>query len=217
MLLQTTTPEVELGLLLLVVALVGLVSYWVYRDADARGMDDAGYWGAAVGVAFVVGLILGGLVAVAVYLSSRPDGYEGGQAPFEDLTEGTADEEQDPAHVDLPPVPELTAERLESASPTALRGYARRYDELDATGDPEQLRAALAALVERGEAAEKLGTVREADEAEPPSPGEVDDTRRHLGRPELRTDGEETASGTVNADGDHDESADDPEFEWVES
>jgi len=212
MLLQTTTLEVELGLLLLVVALVGLVSYWVYRDADARGMDDAGYWGAAVGVAFAVGLIVGGLVAVAVYLSSRPEEYEGGQAPFEDLT-GDADDGEDPAHADLPPVPELSAERVENASPTALRGYARRYDELDATADPERLRAALAELVERGEAAETLGTVQEARE-ERPSSGETGDTRRHLGQPELRTGSETTARERVEPEAD-DESAD-AEFEWVE-
>lgn len=214
MLLQTTTREVELGLLLLVVALVGLVSYWVYRDADARGMDDAGYWGAAVGVAFVVGLIVGGLVAVAVYRSSRPDGYEGGQAPFDDLSTD-ADERADRAHADLPPVPELTAERVEAASPTALRGYARRYDELDATADPERLRAALRSLVERGEAADVLGTVSDHEPAEP-SPGETDDTRRHLGRPRLQRDGEAAAQqGRDSAASEA--SADEGGFEWVES
>lgn len=214
MLLQTATREVELGLLLLVVALVGLVSYWVYRDADARGMADAAYWGAAVGVAFVVGLVVGGLVAVAVYRSSRPEGYEGGQAPFEDLT-ADAEEIQDPAHADLPPVPELTAERVEGGSPTALRGYARRYDELDATADPERLRAALTDLLARGEAAETLGTVEEAA-AEPSSPGAADDSRRHLGGPELRPDGEATAERGVESATNDDEPAAGPEFEWVE-
>ena len=211
MLLQTTTRELELGLLLLVVALVGLVSYWVYRDADARGMDDAGYWGAAVGVAFVVGLIVGGLVAVAVYRSSRPEGYEGGQDPFDDLAEAEAGEAQDPAHADLPPAPELTAEGVANASPTALRGYARRYDELDATAEPETLRAALRALVDRGEAEAVLGTVR--DGTDEPSPGEADDTRRHLGRPELRTDG--TASAQESAP-EHEEAAEAQGFEWVD-
>lgn len=214
MLLQTSTRELELGLLLLVVALVGLVSYWVYRDADARGMADAAYWGAAVGVAFVLGLVVGGLVAVAVYRSSRPEAYEGGHAPFEDLT-ADADETQDPAHADLPSVPALTTERAESASPTVLRGYARRYDELDATADPERLRAALTELLARGEAAETLGTGQE-EAAEPTAPGAVDDSRRHLGRPEPRPSGETTARQGVEPAANDDEPAADPAFEWVE-
>lgn len=217
MLLQTATRELELGLLLLVVALVGLVSYWVYRDADARGMADAGYWGAAVGVAFVVGLIVGGLVAVAVYRSSRPDGYEGGQDPFADLT-ADDDEQPDRAHADLPPVPGLTVERVERASPTTLRGYARRYDDVNAAGDPEQLRTALRELVERGEAAETLGTGGE-EPAEPPAPGEAADTRRHVGRPQAQKGGGTTAMPEESDDEPADAngaSGDDPEFQWVE-
>ena len=241
MLLQTTTRELELGLLLLVVALVALVGYWVYRDADARGMDDAGYWGAAVGVAFAVGLVIGGLVAVAVYLSTRPEEYNGGEAPFDDLQHDD-DSETDPAHADLPPVPELTAVRVESASPTVLRGYARRYDDLDATGDPEALRAALQELVERGEAAETLGTEPDEDEVSTADSGSVGDMRRHLGRPQLSSEGvdevgaEETTehgpatepeasdkhASAVNDDGNGDNDSDDNDatagsFEWVEN
>lgn len=54
---------------MLVLVGVGLVSYWVYRDAAAREMDDAPYWGTAVGVASVIGVVVGGIVAVGVYLS----------------------------------------------------------------------------------------------------------------------------------------------------
>lgn len=39
MLLQTVSRGWELSLLLFVIAGVGLVSYWVYRDAAARGFE----------------------------------------------------------------------------------------------------------------------------------------------------------------------------------
>lgn len=237
MLLQTATRELELGLLLLTLALVGLVSYWVYRDAEARGMPDAAYWGAAVGVAFVVGLIVGGVVAVGVYLSTRPEAYEGAQEPFSraDPDEPRADSsqpDQDPAHADLPPAPTLTESRVERASDTAIRGYARRYDDLDATADPDRLRAALRDLVERG-AAEKLVTTTATGESDEPAAGSSEDTRRHVGRPaihaeETATEDGATADGGESAEsgdpGTDDFSTDDPgtgderaEFEWVTS
>jgi hypothetical protein len=202
MLLQTDPGGWQFGLLVLVLVGVGLVSYWVYRDAAARGMDDAPYWGAAVGVASVIGVIVGGIVAVGVYLSARSEAYEDGERPFDALwgDEGVPDRERsatDPAHADLPPVPELTAERVADASETTLRGYARRYDRLDATGDPEGIRAALLDLVEADDT-DRLGeTVPEAGaEAGPsgrdsPVPDTDADHRRHLGRPRLRS--EETA------------------------
>lgn len=208
MLLQTVSRGWELSLLVLVLAGVGLVSYWVYRDADARGMADAPYWGAAVGVAFVIGVIVGGIVAVGVYLSARPDEYVGAERPFDALHEG-GEPAEDPAHADLPPVPELTAERVANASETTLRGYARRYDSLDATGDPEAIRAALSDLVAAGET-DRLGeTVEEADpdhrRGDGGDPGGTDH-RRHAGRPKVRS--EDADDTGVEAE---------REFEWVES
>lgn len=161
MLLQTATREIELGILLLVLAAVAFVGYWVYRDAVARGMDEAPYWGAAVGTSFVIGLIVGGIVAVGVYLSRRPDTYEDADDAFEPLRDDPA--EDDP-HTDLPPVPELTPTRVDAASDTAIRGYARRYDDVDATGDPELLRAALREKAETGAA--DAPTVEEPDDVD---------------------------------------------------
>ncbi|GAB7093858.1 hypothetical protein JCM30237_10100 [Halolamina litorea] len=218
MLLQTVSRGWKLGLLLFVLVGVGLVSYWVYRDADARGMADAPYWGAAVGVASVIGVIVGGVVAVGVYLSARPDEYVGGERPFDAFGDATGAGDQsgaDPAHDDLPPVPELSTERVENASETTLRGYARRYDRLDATGDPETIRAALSALVAAG-ATDELGeTVEEADASERPTggPGPAGvDRWHHAGRPPVRSD-------SAGADTDADAAAGDGparEFEWVE-
>jgi hypothetical protein len=229
MLLQTDSGGWQFGLLVLVLAGVGLVSYWVSRDAAARGMDGAPYWGVAVGVASVIG----------VYLSARPETDEGGEHPFDALwgdgppptVDGDASA-TDPAHADLPPVPELTAERVADASETTLRGYARRYDRLDATGDPEWIRAALLGLVEADET-DRLGeTLSEADaEVGPgrdtPEPGTGADHRRHLGRPRLHGGdvGETADTGAdtpVTADGPlsvTEEEATDRGgrgFEWVE-
>ncbi len=124
MLLQTDPGGWQFGLLVLVLAGVGLVSYWLYRDAAARGMDDAPYWGAAVGVASVIGVVVGGVVAVGVYLSARPDEYEGGERPFDAIwgeagtpTASRHGSGTDPAHADLPSVPESPS----SASPTPAR------------------------------------------------------------------------------------------------
>lgn len=209
MLVQNATRELELGLLLLTLALLGLVSYWVYRDAEARGMEDAAYWGAAVGVAFVVGLVVGGLVAVGVYRSTRPETYEGGQAPFDDLDPDRNGADQDPAHADLPPVPELTESRVEQASDTAIRGYARRYDDLDATGDPARLRAALRELVARGEAEQLVTSPEEGS-----TTGGSGDPRRHVGRPGVRgDDAPATDGGTPGREETDTETT--AEFEWV--
>lgn len=227
MLLQTASRGWELGLLVLVLAGVGLVSYWVYRDAAARGMDDAPYWGAAVGVAFVVGMIVGGIVAVGVYLSARPDEYVGAERPFAALHDDTGPAE-DPAHADLPPAPELTAERVEAAGETTLRGYARRYDRLDATGDPEQLRGALRDLVDAGET-DRLGeTVAEAESdrrrggSDSPGPAETDH-RRHAGRPLLRDEragADEPADSDAGAVGSESNGGEgeteNRDFDWVE-
>lgn len=187
MLLQTASRGWELGLLVLVLAGVGLVSYWVYRDAAARGMADAPYWGAAVGVATVVGVVIGGVVAAGVYLSARPEEYAGGERPFDAFGDGADEETPDPAHADLPPVPELTAERVENASETTLRGYARRYDRLDATGEPAEIRAALAALVAADET-EKLGETVEETERDH---RRDHDAGPHAGRPLLSDEGAE--------------------------
>lgn len=211
MLLQTVSRGWELSLLLFVLAGVGLVSYWVYRDAAARGMEDAPYWGAAVGVTAVVGAVLGGLVAVGVYLSARPDQYAGAERPFDAFTDGGAVADADPAHAALPPVPELTAERVANASETTLRGYARRYDHLDATGDPEEIRAVLSELVAAGEA-DRLGETvddAEADRSEGSDPTAADH-RRDAGRPPVRGE-----SGVPEED-DAGNDADDA-FEWVEA
>jgi hypothetical protein len=51
MLLQTGTNVALVAAGLVVVALVaavGAVAYWVYRDADARGSDSPGWWALAV-------------------------------------------------------------------------------------------------------------------------------------------------------------------------
>ena len=224
MLLQTVSRGWELGLLVLVLAGVGLVSYWVYRDAAARGMEDAPYWGAAVGVATVVGVVLGGVVAAGVYLSARPEEYAGGERPFDAFgaDDGANGDADDPAHADLPPVPELTAERVEAASETTLRGYARRYDRLDATGDPAAIRAALADLVAADET-EKLGeTVEEVERDH----RRDHDAGPHAGRPLLREEGSEAGVDAAvdddprdAAEGSPDDDAGDGDsraFEWVE-
>lgn len=220
MVLQTVSRGWELSLLVFVLAGVGLVSYWVYRDAAARGMADAPYWGAAVGVTAVVGAVLGGLVAVGVYLSARPDQYAGAERPFDAFTDGGAVADTDPAHAALPPVPEITAERVANASETTLRGYARRYDHLDATGDPEEIRAALADLVAADEA-DRLGETVEDAEADQNGSGPdptAADHRRDAGRPPVRGESDD-GNGGGNDDGDDGDDSDsnDDAFEWVEA
>ncbi|WP_435126473.1 hypothetical protein [Halobaculum sp. D14] len=63
----------QASLLVIIAFLTGAVSYWVYRDADARGVENAPFWGATVGVLFLFGAVVGGLLALGIYLAHRPD------------------------------------------------------------------------------------------------------------------------------------------------
>jgi hypothetical protein len=60
-----------IGLLLLVVPFV--LAYWVYRDAERRGEDNAALWAVVVGgLTFLT--FFGGFLALAVYIWDRDGG-----------------------------------------------------------------------------------------------------------------------------------------------
>ena len=73
-LLQIGVPgAVELSLLLIVFAVIGvLVGWWIYGDARMRGSAWAWQWGVGVGFLFVLGF-LPGIGGVVLYLLVRPD------------------------------------------------------------------------------------------------------------------------------------------------
>lgn len=159
-LVATEGRELEVGLLALVVALAALVGYWVYRDADDRGMADAAYWGAAVSALFVVGVGVGGVLATGVYLARRPD-----ERVVDDdeafLAVARREDDADDRQAEL----KLSPTRVAAASDTAIRGYARRVDGVDPTADPEALRAELRRLAEERAAVDAFEWQDEVEDA----------------------------------------------------
>ncbi len=60
-----------IGFILFSLVIPLALAYYVYTDAESRGMDTAALWAIVAGLACLVATPIGGLVVLAVYLMER--------------------------------------------------------------------------------------------------------------------------------------------------